>query len=150
LYLTGTYPELEKLKLDLLGQEKDNDENIVQVGSPLCNQEGALKLVGLVGSLANKHGILTHQDEFRISKMMKGFSKTVRGELMLRAVSWGFDRMDRNTILEMTTDLAFLAIQRGFHGGDRRFWKGTQQDIHTSNDAPQQKTGMFSRMAPWK
>jgi len=148
LYLTGTVPELEKLSLDFQGLAKDDDDNLIRVGKPLCNQEGASKLVALVGSLANKHGILTHQDDQRISILMRGFSKTVCKSIMKNRCSWGIAEGDRDIILEMTTDLAFMVIQRGFKGGDRGFWKGTQQEVRTSVETPQ-KGGMFSRLKPW-
>ena len=146
LYLTNTAQELMDLKMRLLGKEPDDKGDYHVVSKPLCKEEGASKIVGLVSGLANKHGILTHQEEDRISRLMLSFSKTIRYSLMLRRVEWNIDYGDRDMILEMAADLAYVALQRGFKGGDRRFWKGTQQEVRQTVHHENAKKGLLGKM----
>jgi len=55
----------------------------------------------------------------------------------------------RDKIYFSSLTSAYVALKRGYKEGDRRFWKGSTQEITTRIDGKQQSGGRFARMFGW-
>jgi len=150
MFLTNTYPEVDDLKRKLMGQDLDSEGNLVQVTKPLCNVDGIAVITTTISGLVSKHNILTHNDEHNISKSMRSVSDTMVKELMMKGKLWKVDPSFRDVILQATGDTARGVIGRGLKGGDRNFWKGSQQDVRTIVENGSQKRGVFDRIRQWR
>ena len=69
---------------------------------------------------------------------------TLAKDLMVNRYEYEIDSpsaRDRIFFTALTT--AFITMKRAFEEGDRRFWKGSVQEVKTTVDSPQRKKGLF-------
>jgi len=145
VYMTDPQKEIKKLKLSLMNAYIDDKGDIIHYGDPLLNNDGIAKIIGFVNSIVNTSSNMTNLDEDKIEKIMMFNSNIIIENLMVNRITWGIKGHDaRDLILAKVTNLMNITLNRSLDEGERRFWKGTQQEIHTKIENTNQKTGLLN------
>jgi hypothetical protein len=133
--LTDPKSALFELELFLRGQSINADGEIVQVTAPLVNNEGVATLLGQVNSGANQVTIMSNLEEEDIyRRVVLPFRDTINRDLMVNRVRYDIKPPANNTrsvITNTATNYVFITSRRGFEQGERKFWRGSQQEITT-------------------
>lgn len=133
--LTDPKSALFELELFLRGQSINADGEIVQVTAPLVNGEGVATLLGQVNSGANQVTIMSNLEEEDIyRRVVLPFRDTINRDLMVNRVRYDIKPPANNTrsvITNTCTNYVFITSRRGFEQGERKFWRGSQQEITT-------------------
>ena len=150
LQLTDPKEVLADFEYKLRRIVKRADGTLAHLGKPLLNDEGIADVIGMVSSLANQVGVLTdikgkehfalidyHVDKLIISLMLKKKAYGIRHD------------SDRNLIMAEFIGYVYTTLARGRDGGERRFLKGSMQEIQTNVTSGNQK-GVLSAFNPFK
>jgi hypothetical protein len=145
--MTNPSDELYKLELVLKGLIDDGRGGVRSVGEPLLNEFGVNSVLGLVRSVVNRNTIMSNLDKGEVSVMMDFLGDTISRDLMMNRITYGITSpAARDKIFFNCMSLSFGVLKRGFEEGDKRFWKGSQQDITMRNEGMQPKKGLISRI----
>jgi hypothetical protein len=149
--LTDPRRDLDKLELFLKGKKEGRNGETIFVSDPLMNDQGINSILGTVQSIASQTTVMGNMDKHEIPTMMDFLADTLAKDLMMNRVKYGITNATaRDSIYFAALSTAFSVMKRAFEEGDRRFWKGSQQDIRTTvvTDG-NKKGGLFSRLNPW-
>jgi len=146
--MTNPSGELRKLELTLKSMVEDSKGNFRIIGEPLMNELGVNSVLGQVQSIVNRNTIMSNLDNHEVSALMEFVGDTLARDLMMNRETYGIkSSASRDKIYFSSLSSAFVVLKRGFEEGDKRFWKGSQQEITMRNDGMQQKKGLFGRVA---
>ena len=139
--LTNPSDELRSLELGLRGLMEVGDE-VKVVGTPLLNDRGVCSVISLVRSCVNQNTVLSNLDEMHIINLVLNMGDTLIKDLMFNKVEYGVcNPSARDRVHTMSITNAFVCMRRPFEEGERRFWRGSQQEIIMRNEGSSQKGG---------
>jgi hypothetical protein len=145
--MTNPDDELYKLELTLRNKILDRDGNPVVSGEPLMNEDGINAVLGLVQSIVNRVTIMSNLKDQEIRTLMDVLSDALARDLMMNRVKYGIKiGVSRDRIYSSALMSAFITMKRAYEEGDRRFWKGSQQEITTRVESNQRQKGLFSKI----
>lgn len=145
--MTNPEDELYKLELTLRNNILDRDGNAKRAGEPLMNEEGISAVVGLVQSIVNRVTIMSNLKDQEIRMLMDVMADTLARDLMMNRVVYGIKTgVSRDRIYSSALMTGFITMKRAFEEGDRRFWKGSQQEITTRVEGGQRQKGLFNKI----
>ena len=142
--LTNPENEIERLKLSLMGFEIDKDGNMVKSGEPLMNKRGINSVIKTTQSVVNQVTILSNLDKDEIKKLMEFLSYTLAKDLMVNRVNYGIQSFsERSNIYSNVLTTSFITMKRAETEGlsDKKFWRGSVQELHSTVSSNQQKKG---------
>lgn len=132
--------------MTMKNQVEDSEGNIKVLGDPLMNDLGVSSILGIISSCMNRNTIMSNLDEQEIANLMEFLADTLAQDLMMNRVNYAIKTTTARTkIFFSCLTSVFVVYKRGFEEGDKRFWKGTQQDITMRNEGSSQKKGMMNR-----
>lgn len=146
---TMTNPEgdLKKMELALRSIVMNSEGKVISQGEPLMNEIGINSILGQVQSVANQLAVMSNFNEKKIDAIGSNFSNTIAIDLMINRLKYGIiNPSARTKISTIAGNYIHIALLRGLNEGDRRFWKGSQQDIRHEVVQNMNKQGMFSKM----
>jgi len=151
LIMTDPSSELHRLELTLRNMTVDQSGKYVPIGGkewkPLLNEEGIRSCLGNVEPIVTRNTIMGHISDEEIGNIMMGLSDTIIIDLMVNAKQYQIVNIaTRTKILHACETLAFLTLKRAESGGERRFLKGTQQEVTYRTEQNIQKKGIFARL----
>lgn len=130
--LTSPDDELYKMEMSLKGLREDDRGNVVKVGEPLLNTDGINSVMSQVQALMSRVSIMSNFDKYDVPAILDFLGDTLAKDLMLNRVDYGIVSPSvRDKVYFLVLASAWTALKRGYEEGDRRFWKGSQQDITT-------------------
>lgn len=130
--MTNPDNEIYKMELALKGKILDKNGNEVQLSNPLLNKEGISSVIGQVQSIVSQVTIMSNFEERDIPMMIDFLGDTLARDLMMNRIKYEIvDRSARDKIYFMALSTTFVTMKRALMEGDRRFWKGSQQEITT-------------------
>ena len=145
--MTNPQGELHKLELTLKSMVEDSRGKVRQIGEPLMNELGVNSVLGSVQSLVSRNTIMSNLNDREVSNLVEFIGDTLCMDLMLNRETYDIKTpAARDKIFFSCVSTAFVVLKRGFEEGDKRFWKGSQQDITMRNEGMGQKKGIFSRI----
>ena len=148
--LTDPKDELHKLELTFRSARKDKLGEMIQYGKPLMNDQGISSILGIVQSIVSREAILSNFDKPDIEMLMLFLNDTLCRDLMVNRIPYEIeDNASRTKIYFSAMSMAYITLKRGFEEGDKRFWKGSVQEIHSKIESPQ-KPGMMQKLNPFK
>lgn len=154
MLLTNPENQLYKLELTLRCMVLDSDGIAKSIGSPLVNEEGLVAILGMVQSVVSQITIMSNFDDNDIMNVMDMLNDTMCIELMMNSKKYGIQNPTaRYRIHQIVLTNAFVTMKRALSEGEKRFWKGSQQDITFRNDAggpPRKKGFLESLSGAWK
>jgi len=149
--MTNPEDELFKMELTLRGQILDKDGNVKQAGEPLLNEEGINNVIGTVQTLVNRISVMSNFNKYEVPMLIDFLGDTLAVDLMLNRVRYGIKNVAvRNKIFFTVLSTSFVTLKRGFEEGEKRFWKGSQQEITTTVRNAAQGKGLFRSLFGWK
>ena len=149
LFLTNPQDEIFKMEACFRNVTIDDEGNVKPNGLPLMNDEGISAVIGLVQSVVNQNTNMSDLDKWDVENHVMLLADTLARDLMVHRKKYGIrNGNDRYKIFSQAVQTAHITLKRAFTGGERRFWKGSVQEIETRVN--QQKQGALSFLNPWK
>lgn len=147
--MTSPKNELLNLEMSLRGYAIIDDQQ-VRVGSPLLNSEGVNTVMGMVRSSINRITIMSNLKKEEVNMLIMYMLDYLARTLMMNKYYFQIKRSsDRDNIVFLCVNTAYICMKRAQDEGDRRFWKGSQQDIRTEVVNSQSKS-FLSALNPFK
>lgn len=146
-----TDPEkvVEKIILELRGLKKQDDGTYVQWGNPKMNDKGIEWATYILRSLINQNIILSHLEDWQISKMMVQIGDSITDDLTLEWRSFGIKNKTDLDIIEDTLLFNIFASFNRALGQNEKNWLGRVSVEHISgvpNGLKQDKGGLLSKL----
>jgi len=150
ILLTNPENELFKMELTFRSMKTDKDGNAIPTGEPLMNEFGVSSVIGTIQALVNQISIMSNLKSGEISNLTNYIGDTLARDLMMNKTAYGIKSATaRDKIYFTALSTSFITLKRAFEEGDKRFWKGSVQEIRTSTDAGK-KGGFMSNLNPWR
>jgi hypothetical protein len=154
MFLTSPDNELYKLELTLRNMVQDKDGNPKKAGEPLLNLEGVTGVLGMVQSVVSQIAIMSNVEERMICALIAndgGLADDIARDLMVNRIAYEINNESaRDRIIGIACRFAYLSMCRSKEEGERRFWKGSQQEITTRVDGLQgKKGGVLGKLLGW-
>jgi hypothetical protein len=146
--LTSPLEELRDLELSLKGKAENSKGQEIQIGEPLCNDEGVAAIIRLIKAQVSRKSFLSNYEESDISPLIMFLGRTLIRDLMLNKERYGIkDNTARHQIVFISCTSAFSALKRGLENGERRFLKGGIIETTVNTQAMQnQQKGMWDQI----
>lgn len=141
--LTNPRNLLHELDLKLRGKREINGKT-QKVGDALLNDEGVNSVLSQVESIVNQVTVMGWLKDEEIKGLMDFLADTLAKDLMMNRVKYEIHHTsarDRVYFSALTT--AFITMKRAYEEGDRRFWKGSVQEVRTTVENQNKKKGLF-------
>lgn len=133
LVMTNPDKEVKAIENALKSQAVDENGNVHKYGEPLLNEAGINSVVSQIRAIINRNTIMTDLDENEIRSLYGFLAETLAKDLMINRVKYGIKtREARSTVYYIALSMSYICLKRGHDGGERRFWRNTQQDINTT------------------
>lgn len=130
ILLTNPESSLYKMELTLRSMSLDVEGVPKGVGDPLMNDLGINSVIGLVQSVVSQVAIMSNFSKDDIPMMLDYLADTLARDLMASRMVYEIKSPTvRDRVFFTVLTSAFVTLKRGFEEGDRRFWKGSQQEI---------------------
>jgi len=149
--MTNPENEICGLELAFKGLMEDRNGKITKTGDALMNDSGVNSVVSQIKSAVNQITIMSNIAERDVSMIMHLFSDTLIKDLMINKIKYEIkDSGDRSKILTMSQTVVYFCVNRAKLGDDKRFWKGSQQDIRTTIvNSGQKGGGVLAKLNPF-
>jgi hypothetical protein len=147
--LTNPEDQLYRMELTLRNMIADSNGKPQSYGTPLLNEIGIRSVVGQTQSIVSQITIMSNLDDKHIVALIDFLGDTLAKDLMLNRTRYEIANPSvRDRIYFTCLTNAFICMRRAFEEGDKRFWKGSVQEIKTTVDS--QKGGGFLSALGWK
>lgn len=144
--LTDPDGELIKLEHTLRNTYENEEGNLIYIGDALLNDLGINSVLGIVRSVVNRVTVMSNLDK-EIGLLIDFLGDTLAKDLMQNRKRYHIvDNSARDKIFCVCLNTAYICMRRAYQEGDRRFWKGSQQDIRTTVVDDKEKSGFLSRL----
>ena len=132
LILTNPENELFKLECTLKNVRIDVKGNPIQFNEPLMNELGVGSVLGQVQAIVSQITIMSNFEEKHIMALINFLGDTLARDLMMSQEKYAIkNSYDRDKIYFESLTCAFVTMMRAFEQGEKKFWKGSQQEITT-------------------
>ena len=150
--LTNPQDELHKMELTLRSMSIDSQGNTTDLGEPLMNELGINSVIGMAQTILNRVTIMSDLNKAEIPMLIDFIGDTLAKDLMMNRVRYAIKTASaRDKIYFTVLTSTFICMKRAFEGDDKRFWKGSQQDIRTQVVHEGMKPrGILAKLNPFK
>ena len=149
ILLTNPENELYKLELTLRGLVEAQGE-LIPRGEALLNDEGVRSVLGQAQAIVNRVTVMSNLEARDIEALMDFLADTIAKDLMMNRVFYGVRNASaRDRVFFEVLTSCFICMKRASEEGERRFWKGSQQEITTTIGGAQKKPGVLSKALGW-
>jgi hypothetical protein len=147
--LTNPENDLYKTELSLRNMMLDKEGNPKPVGEPLMNEIGISSVMGQVQALISQTTIMSNFDKRDEIIILTDFlADTLAKDLMINRETYGIKTYAaRSKIYFICISSSYICMKRAFMEGEKRFWKGTEQNIRQIIEQPGQGgPGFFQKL----
>jgi hypothetical protein len=145
--LTNPDNELYKAELTFRGIKLDADGKPQQVGDALMNDEGVAAVLGLMQSIVSQVTVMSNFNKHEVPLLIDFLGDTLAEDLMLNRVKYEIhNQAARNRVFFTALTTSFVTLKRAYEEGDKRFWKGSQQEIISRVESNTHKKGALSSL----
>lgn len=149
--MTNPSNELHRMELTFRSMYEDKDGNIYSTGKPLMNDYGIASVIGMIQSLVNQVTIMSNLTKQEIPMLIDFLGDTLARDLMVKRKDYEISgSAERDKIYFSALSTTFVTLKRGYEEGDKRFWKGSVQEIHSKVESSNKKPGMMAQFNPFK
>jgi len=142
--------ELQKIENFLKSQVVNDKGEVKKYGEPLLNDFGCNSILGIMQGLCTKVTVMSNLDKREIPMLIDMLADTLARDLMVHRVDYEIkESADRDKIFDTVLMFAFVIIKRGYAEGEKRFLKGSMQEIRTTVDNSGNKQGLLGKLNPW-
>jgi len=130
ILLTNPSHELYKMELAFRSMVIGKDNKPVSTGDPLLNELGISSVIGQVQALVNQVTIMSNLKGHEIPAIIDFLGDTLAKDLMVNRTNYDINNASaRDKIYFTALSTGFICMKRAYEGDDKRFWKGSQQEI---------------------
>jgi hypothetical protein len=149
--MTNPAQELYKMELTLEGMSLDGEGNPVQIGEPLMNRKGVATILGIAQTIISQVTIMSYLEMDEIKNVLMMFlADTLAKDLMVNRQVYEIKSQSARDIIFFTVlSSCFICLKRGWEGDDKRFWKGTTQEVTMRHEGGEEKKGMLAKVFGW-
>lgn len=141
LYLTNPEGELRKLEMTLRNEKELADGSVESLGEPLLNEEGQRSVIGMVQTLVSQVTIMSNLTQDEVENIGDMLGDTLARDLMVNCRKYEIvNPSARDRIYFSAMAAARISMNRGRNESDKRFWKGSTQEITTRLENPANKS----------
>lgn len=152
LHLTNPEQELYKLELTLRSQILNKDGRAMPMGKPMMNDEGICAIMGLVQVIVNQVTIMSNLDSKKeIPNLIDFLGDTLAKDILVNSKRYGLDPHDKDKVYFAVLAGAYICMKRATETGlsDKKFWRGSVQEISTKVEQPQRSGGILGKITGW-
>lgn len=150
IMMTNPESELYKMELTFRAMTLDKDGNPISTGEPLMNEYGISSVIGIVQSLVSQITVMSNLTKQEVPMLIDFMGDTLARDLMIKRKDYGIaGSAERDKIYFSALATTFVTLKRGYEEGDKRFWKGSVQEIHSKVEATKQKNSLMSALNPF-
>lgn len=151
ILLTNPQNELHQLELDLKNILPDGNGGYIPLGAPLMNDEGVKYFISIAQNYINQVTVMSELKEKMIMQLCRDAGDVINKALMLGVKQFQIRNpaFVRDRIETGITSFIYICMMRASEGGEKKFWKGSTQEITTRVDGAQRRGGMMSKLG-WK
>lgn len=155
LVMTDPNDELYQLELQLRGLALNSSGQLIKMGDPLLNDKGILSVISQMKSIVHQITIMSNLDKKEYPNLLKFWGGSLINDLMINRSVYGVDNpSSRTKIYIMCMSMAYVTAKRAFEAGDKKFWKGSQQEITTRFEGVgpkggEVKEGWIQKLTGW-
>ena len=151
IIMTNPDDELYKMELTFRSITLDKKGNPHSVGTPLMNELGINSVIGIVQSLINRVTVMSNLSKHEIPMIIDFLGDTLSKDLMMNRIKYTIETATaRDKIYFAALATSFVTMKRAYEEGEKRFWKGSQQEITTRVEGGTQKKSLMSSLLGWK
>lgn len=146
--LTNPENELYKMELSLRNMMLDKDGNPIRVGDPLLNEDGISSIIGQVQAIISQTTVLSNFDRrAEIEMLVEYLADTMAKDLMVNRIKYGIKSASaRDKAYFIAVSSSFICMKRAFEQGEKRFWKGSEQNIRQVIQSEAANPGFFQKL----
>lgn len=149
ILLTNPENDLHNIELMFRGLEHTEAGELVRVGEELMNSTGVSKVIGMAKSTISQTTNLSNLRDKDIEKAMDFLGDTLAKFLMHGRKKYDIKLpTSRDVIYYTILNKAYICMKRALDEGERRFWKGSQQEITTRVEG-QKRSGLMENLIGW-
>ena len=150
--LTNPESELAKMELTFRNVRLDKEGRIIFKGEPLMNDSGITSVIGTIQSIVSQVTILSNLSKNDINVLIDFLGDTLARDLMINRKEYGIKSFSsRDKIYFTALSTGYITMKRAFEGDDKKFWKGSVQEILTKSEiGGGGKPSILSRLNPYK
>lgn len=146
--LTNPENDLHKLELTFRSLKEGARGELIETGEPLMNELGVSSVMGIIQSIVSQVTIMSNFTKNEIPMLMDFLGDTLARDLMMNRVTYDIKSpAARDKIYFTALSSSFICMKRAYEEGEKRFWKGSQQEIKTTVESNQKK-GWLSSINP--
>lgn len=150
ILLTNPESELRKMELVWRSMIADSEGNVKAVGEPLMNELGINSVLGQIQAIISQVTVMSNLNKNEIPMLIDFLGDTLAKDLMMNRVAYQIRTpAARDKIYYTSLTGAFICMKRAYEEGDKRFWKGSQQEILTRVEAQSPQRKGFAKMLGW-
>ena len=150
ILLTNPESELYKMELVWRSMYADKDGNVKSVGEPLMNDLGINSVLGQIQTIVSQVTVMSNLNKAEIPMLIDFLGDTLAKDLMMNRKSYDIKTpAARDKIYFTGLTGAFICMKRAFEEGDKRFWKGSQQEITTRVESSNPQRKGFAKILGW-
>lgn len=134
---------LFELELSLRGLRQNDDGTLLSFDKPKMNEEGISNVIGLLcRCIINQNTVMSNISENLVRANCLVIAGELRKHLMLNRARYDINMGDETIIFFSVMSYIHMTMRRPIDEGERRWTKGSVQEIRSSVDTGQQKRGL--------
>jgi len=147
LFLTNPENVLYKLELTYRNQIEDKDGKLITLGDPLMNELGIGSVIGQIQAIVNQVTVMSNLNKTEVPMLVDFLGDTLAKDLMMNRKRYDIKTpAARDKIYFTALAESFICMKRAYEEGEKRFWKGSQQEITTRIEGQQQRSPLKKLM----
>jgi hypothetical protein len=146
--LTDPTNDIYKIELGLRNMIIDKDGNAKSMGSPLLNELGISSVLSQTQGILNTITSMSNlKNKNEVVMMMDFLADTLAKDLMMNRLAYNITSPTaRDKIYFMVLAPSYMHLNRPLEEGEKRFWKGTVQEIKQTLQSNNTQPGFFQKL----
>jgi hypothetical protein len=146
--LTDPTNDIYQIELGLRNMMIDKDGAAQKVGEPLLNDLGISSVLGQVRGVLNTITSMSNlKNKNEVVMMVDFLADTLAKDLMMNKIAYNITNPTaRDKIYFMALAPAYMHLNRPLEEGEKRFWKGTVQEIKQTLQSNNNQPGFFQKL----
>lgn len=143
--LTDPKEALYNFELFLRCLREDREGKLKPIGEPLLNELGINTVMASVESVVHSMNTMSNFSEEDIIYLHDTLKNNLITSLMINHETFGVNKKNRDLILGNALRFAYGFMKRAYMEGERKFWKGSVQEVkHTQETNNPPRGGGFT------
>ena len=114
------------------------------------NEQGIRSILLQVRATMSRVAIMSNLNDKMVSELTLYMAESLAKDLMMNNDTYSIKNVSARTKIFRTVNTnVYIALKRAQDEGERKFWKGSSQEITTNVGGVQKKQGFLSKALGW-